>query len=100
MTYNEKKYFEAGEKLRAVGASFLTSYLYCKFIDSSHRNWKLAKTNNPNTIEVNKDYWSIWIEAIVNKDPGSLGQNKINLSGYQVISMAKKLLSILQSTSQ
>lgn len=95
MTENEKKYFDAGEKLRAVGASFLVSYLYWKKIDSTHTNWKLAQTNNPNTINNNKQYWSIWINAIIYKDPGMLGKNKIDLNGFQIISMAKQLLVLL-----
>ena len=52
---------------------FLVSYLYWKKIDPTHTNWRLAKTNSPNTIINNKEYWAIWIEAIVYKDPGSLG---------------------------
>lgn len=99
MTENEKKYFEAREKLRTVGASFLVSYLYWKKIDQTHNNWRLANTNNPNTIDGNKEYWTIWIEAITHKDPGSLGQNKINLSGSQIITMAKRLLPLLQQKS-
>lgn len=95
MTENEKKYFEAGEKLRAVGASFLVSYLYWKKIDSTHTNWKFAKTNNPNTINNNQKYWSIWVESIINKDPASLGQNKIELTGSAIINMARKLLPLL-----
>lgn len=95
MTENEKRYFEAGEKLRTVGASFLVSYLYWKKIDPTHTSWRLANTNNPNTIINNKEYWAIWIEAIVHKDPGSLGQNKIELSGSQIINMAKRLLPLL-----
>jgi len=95
MTENEKKYFEAGEKLRAVGASFLVSYLYWKIIDPTHTNWKLANTNNPNTIINNKEYWKIWIEVIIQKSPGLLGKNQIDLNGSQIISMAKKLLPLL-----
>lgn len=78
MTENEKKLLEAGEKLRTVGASFLVSYQYCKKIDSTHTNWRLAKTNNPNTIDSNKEYLAIWIEAIVHKDPWALGQKKLS----------------------
>lgn len=92
MNINEKKYFEAGEKLRAVGASFVISFLYWRMIDSTHTNWQLAKTNNPKSILNNKEFWYTWIEAIVDKDPGYLGKNKINLSGNQIIDMAKKLL--------
>lgn len=95
MTQNEKKYFEAGEKLRAVGASFLVSYLYWKYIDPTHTNWQLANTNNPSTIDSNKDYWAIWIEAIILKVPGLLGKNQIDLTGLQIINMAKKLLPLL-----
>jgi|GEM_PF-1908696 len=96
MTSNERKYFEAGEKLRAVGASFVVSFLYWKLVDSKHTNWRLAKTNNPISITNNKDYWSIWIEAIVFKDPGFLGTNKIGLSGQEIINMAKELLVYFQ----
>jgi hypothetical protein len=96
VTENEKKHFEAGEKLRTVGASFLVSYLYWKKIDQTHNNWRLANTNNPNSIESNKGYWAIWIEAIIRKDPAALGQNKIDLTGSQIINMAKKLLPLFQ----
>jgi len=95
MTENEMKYFEAGEKLRAVGASFLVSYLYWKKIDSTHTNWERANTNNPNSIDNNKEYWAIWIEAIIHKSPGLLGKNQIDLSGFQIINMAKKILPLL-----
>jgi hypothetical protein len=93
MTEVEKKYFEAGEKLRAVGASFLVSFLYYKKIDSKHSNWRLANTNNPSTIINNEKYWKIWLEAILDKDPASLSQNKISLSGSEIINMAQKLLT-------
>lgn len=74
MTENEKRYFETDEKLRTVGSSFLVSYLYQKKIEPSHTNWRQANTNNLNTIINNKKYWAIWIEAIVHKNPGTLGQ--------------------------
>lgn len=96
MTDSEKKYFEAGEKLRAVGASFVVSYLYFWLIDSNHKNWTLAKTNNPETVKNSKDFWPIWIEAIVYKDPGLLGTNKIGLNGHQIINMARELLQYLK----
>ena len=96
MTENERRYFEAGEKLRSVGASFLVSYLYWMKIDLTHTNWKLAKINNPATIIKNKEYWDIWIEAIISKDPSYLEQNKIELSGRDIINMASKLHPLLQ----
>lgn len=92
MTEVEKMYFEAGEKLRAVGASFLVSFLYYKKIDSTHSNWRLANTSNPSTIINNEKYWKIWLEAIAKKDSASLGQNRINLSGTDIIIMAQELL--------
>jgi len=95
MTENEKKYFEAGEKLCKVGSSFLVSYLYWKKIDSAHINWKLARTNNPVTIINNKKYWPIWIEAIISKDPAALGKNKIQLTGTEIIDMARKVFPLL-----
>jgi len=96
MTDREKKFFDAGEKLRGVGASFFVSYLYWKLIDPTHTNWKLAKTNNPITVLNNKEYWFIWADAIVYKSPADLGTNRINLSGYEIISMSEKLVERLK----
>lgn len=96
MTDREKKFFDAGEKLRGVGASFFVSYLYWKLIDPTHTNWRLAKTNNPITVLNNKEYWFIWADAIVYKSPLDLGTNKINLTGYEIISMAEKIAESLK----
>jgi len=96
MTDREKKFFDAGEKLRGVGASFFVSYLYWKLIDPTHTNWRLAKTNNPITVLNNKEYWFIWADAIVYKSPSDLGTNKINLTGYEIISMAEKIAESLK----
>lgn len=95
MTDYEKFYFEAGEKLRAVGASFVVSYLFWKLIDSNHNNWRLAKTNNPKVIESNRKYWNVWTNAIRYKSPGYLASNKISLTGLEIIKMAKDLYKIL-----
>lgn len=98
MTDREKKFFDAGEKLRGVGASFFVSYLYCKLIDPTHTNWKLAKTNNPVTVLNNKEYWFIWANAITYKNPFVLGTNQINLSGDEIIFMAEKLVERLKKS--
>jgi hypothetical protein len=100
MTEREKKFFDAGEKLRGCGASFFVSYLYWKLIDPTHTNWKLAKTNNPITVLNNKEYWFIWADAIVYKSPRDLGTNRINLSGYEIISMAEKLVEKLKKSPE
>lgn len=96
MTEHEKKFFEAGQKLSVVGASFFVSYLYFLLIDSTHSNWRLANTNSTTTVKSNKKYWCIWLEAIIYKDPSALGQNKIQLSGRDIIKMAKTLLPLLK----
>lgn len=62
------------------------SYLYCKKIDSDPINQKLARTNKPVTIINHKEYWPIWIEAIISKDPAALGQ-KNQLTGTKIIDM-------------
>lgn len=83
------------KRLRSVGASFFISYLYHNKINHSHTNWEIISKQIPriNTINNNEEFHKDWINKIINMNPSKLSNNKIGLSGLQVISMAKELKS-------
>lgn len=86
-----------GDILRHVDASFFISYLYHFKIDENHCNYLIVLREVPNwrtnRIDNNEEFHKDWINKIINMNPSKLSNNKIGLSGLQVISMAKELKS-------
>lgn len=86
------------QRLRSMGASYFVSRLFFEKIDNTHLNWRLAgaqasrETNFNNSKDMHIDY----LRAVIGKNPNRLNTNTINLSGEEIIEMAKELLSVLE----
>ena len=83
------------ETINKIGASYLISYLYGKYIDKNHDNYKRRETDKTALIERYKDNYHKMVEAVLEMDENKLESNEIGLSGAEVKKMAKKLLPIL-----
>lgn len=86
---------EFNETINKIGASYLISYLYGKYIDKNHDNYKRRETDKTALIERYKDNYHKMVEAVLEMDENKLESNEIGLSGAEVKKMAKKLLPIL-----
>lgn len=86
---------ELNEIINKIGASYLISYLYGKYIDKNHDNYKRRETDKTALIERYKDNYHKMVEAVLEMDENKLESNEIGLSGAEVKKMAKKLLPIL-----
>lgn len=86
---------EFNETINKIGASYLISYLYGKYIDKNHDNYKRRETDKTALIERYKDDYHKMVEAVLEMDENKLESNEIGLSGAEVKKMAKKLLPIL-----
>ena len=86
---------ELNEIINKIGASYLISYLYGKYIDKSHYNYKRRETDKTALIERYKDNYHKMVEAVLEMDENKLESNEIGLSGAEVKKMAKQLLPIL-----
>ena len=84
---------EFNETINKIGASYLISYLYGKYIDKNHD--KRRETDKTALIERYKDNYHKMVEAVLEMDENKLESNEIGLSGAEVKKMAKKLLPIL-----
>ena len=83
--------------LQAMGSSWFVSYEYCRRIDSTHNNWKLA-TNQSSRLSAyrnsegnNKTRYN-YLEQICAMSAKRLSTNKIGLDGEQVLNMAIELI--------
>jgi hypothetical protein len=82
--------FEGGEKLTTIGASFLVSYLYHQYVDSTHDNWTSIKTKESriSTINRSENYHSIWLKHIGSMSEANLNRNTLGLDGAVIKEMA------------
>ena len=88
--------FDGGDLLTTIGATFFVSYLYHRYVDSTHRNWASIKTQQSriSTINRSEEYHSIWLKHIGSMSEVKLSRNTIGLDGASVKKMA---LAIQQS---
>lgn len=97
---NRHKYnFEGGDKLTSIGATFLVSYLYYRYIDCNHFNWKTVKTysNRIKLIDNTKKYHKDWLFHIkIYMNEKKLNSNTLGLEGETVKYMAGLLLKALE----
>ena len=87
--------FAGGEYLRKIGASWLISYLYFEKVDPKHLNWQNVKTvtNRKNNYNKYKSYHSDWVRENVEMNVNKLKSNTMGISGADVITMAKNMIS-------
>ena len=87
-------YFDGGEQLNKIGASWFTSYYYFCKIDSSHMNWKKIKTFQMriSIFDKTKDFHKLWLQEVLKMNPTLLETNKLGLKANEMKNMAKSLL--------
>ncbi len=87
--------FEGGGDLTTMGACWFVSYKYHLNINESHNNWQLIKTisNRVSVYNRTEKLHNYWLSEVVKMNSNNLNKNKLNLSGEEVISMAKDLLN-------
>ena len=86
---------ELNEIINKIGASYLISYLYGKYINKNHDNYKRRETDKTALIESNRKYFYDIVQAVLQMDESKLDSNKIGLSGEEVKRMAEELLEKL-----
>ena len=83
--------------LQTMGVSWFVSYEYCRRIDSTHNNWKLATKQSSrlsayrNSEGDNKTRYN-YLEQICLKSAKRLSLNEMELDGAQVLNMAIELV--------
>ena len=83
--------------LQTMGVSWFVSYEYCRRIDSTHNNWKLATKQSSrlsayrNREGDNKTRYN-YLEQICLKSAKRLSLNEMELDGAQVLNMAIELV--------
>lgn len=89
--------FEGGEQLTTIGATFFVSNLYCRHVDSTHRNWESIKTKHSriSTIDSSKRHHLAWLEHIVGMNDANLKKNTLGLDGATTKAMAQAILKSL-----
>ena len=83
--------FEGGEQLTTIGASFLVSYLYHRYVDSTHNKWASIKTQKSriSTINRTESYHKSWLKHIESMSNANLNRNTLGLDGATVKEMAQ-----------
>lgn len=89
--------FEGGEQLTTIGASFLVSYLYHRYVDSTHNNWASIKTQKSriSTINRTESYHKDWLKHIESMSNANLNKNTLGLDGVIVKEMARTIQKAL-----
>ncbi|CAM4109725.1 hypothetical protein [Pseudoalteromonas byunsanensis] len=89
--------FEGGEQLTTIGATFLVSYLYHRYIDSEHDNWTKIKTKESriSVIRRNEHHHKTWLRHIENMKAANLNRNTLGLHGPEILEMTKAIKECL-----
>ena len=69
--------FEGGDQLTTIGATFFVSYLYHRYVDSTHKNWDSIKTKKSriSTINRSENYHHHWLMHISNMSEANLNHS-------------------------
>lgn len=93
--------FEGGEILSKVGASWLVSYAYYEFVDSSHRNWgrlsEKSVSSRKSRYLGSRKYHVSWLQRVTSMNDALLATNHIGLSPAETKRMAREVLEIIPS---
>ena len=82
--------FDGGEQLTTIGATFFVSYLYHRYVDSTHKNWESIQTQRSriSTINRSESYHQVWLNHIGSMSEANLNRNTLGLDGVTVKKMA------------
>ena len=85
--------FEGGDQLTTIGATFLVSYLFHQYIDSTDNNWEKIKTKNSriSTINRSENYHRNWLNHIASMSDVNLNKNTLGLDALVVKNMAQAI---------
>ena len=88
--------FLGGDELTTMGAAWFVSYCWFQNIDHTHLNWSKVSTykNRISVYENTKQYHTFYLIQIALMNEKKLNKNTIDLSGFEVLEMAKKLSEI------
>ena len=79
------------EKINSIGASYLVSFLYGKYIDKSHKAYLKRATDMSSAIESIQGYYYDSMCTIAAMNENRLNGNELGLSGADVVRMAADL---------
>ncbi|HWQ51760.1 MAG TPA: hypothetical protein VN369_08155 [Terriglobales bacterium] len=87
--------FEHGDILSHLGATWYASYAYHRHCDTTHNNYTLVDTwrNRKSTYERHLELEKYFTEKIAEMNPQRLATNAIELTGLEVLRMARAVLA-------
>ncbi len=87
------------DNLRRIGASWFVSYYYYTLIDKNHKNWGNVETvaMRQSVFRNSQHYHDYWLKRILKMNKCLLRNNLLELSGEDVIAMAKAVIAKKQS---
>jgi len=89
--------FEHGDTLSHIGATWYASYAYYRHCNPAHNNFTRVGTwrTRASTYKGNLELEKYFIEKISEMSPERLAKNTIDLSGEEVLGMARAVLKRL-----
>ena len=89
--------FDGGDQLNKISSSWFVSYYWYKLKDANHKNWQRVSTypSRISRFEKTKNWHKMWMETISKMNPDKLSQNKIGLTGNEIVDMATELLKLM-----
>ena len=89
--------FEYGDILSKIGATWYTSYSYCKHCDPCHESFKKVKTwqSRASQYKSNIKLEKYFIMQIATMSAEKLSTNTLGLNGIEVLRMAREVLTVL-----
>lgn len=91
--------FPHGEELTKIGASWFVSYMYYEKKDVAHKNWENVSAISSRKSRYNRcrRFHKEWLQRIIGMEPKRLDRNYIELTGAEIIEMAKELLLLFST---
>jgi hypothetical protein len=85
-----------------MGAWWFVSYMYYQYIDSTHLNWKMSKSEASRRSVYNRteEYHLSWLNEVLHMENLDVHGNAGNLSSIKIKKMAKELLDLLTNTDK
>jgi len=92
-------YFEGGETLAKMGASWFVSYAYYWYVDKTSKHWEKVSTTatRKSRFIYSTEYHSLWLRQVLQMNDNNLNKNTIGLTAKQVKEMARATLQVLES---
>ncbi|MFA6860103.1 MAG: hypothetical protein WCR30_01790 [Clostridia bacterium] len=95
MTKTHNFYFEGGEILSKISASWFVAYAYYIYVDSSFRAWdcKITTLNfRMSKFVCSKRYHNIWLEQVLKMEQLDKNLNSVGLNSCEIKFLANEIL--------